>query len=936
MKKILILFLFSFMSIGGIFSQGDIKKGSTTVQIVEGNPNLISNNIPNAKYKQRLAYDNVNGVMWEFVGSDDGSVGQWLEAVNTKVENVSTDINLSDEFEYKKNGTSVFYNVMIAPINFNVNAGDTIIVYENGFVTNTITSGALNVNAGSLISVLKNGNTFNIVLISLEQGNINASNIDITNGTFVGQDLETVLENINTIANTPDGDGDSGNELQNLSVSGDDINISSGTGITKNQVNHWTKSGTKVYYNNEVAIGTTGFNKGEQLAVNGGKIHKTNDVNKYCVTGFNDNVPTTLNTDDVLIVPISGGGNRFSVNMKFFKNIVSGVSDISDISVNFYTFNGNLSNSRAINVIGNNPFSDIKLLYFGNNQYAIGLYGYNTASIVKIETEVCYKHLYSNSYTPAPNYVEQETNLTGGGSTLLPLTNSSAANKRFDIFGELSMETNELPESTKFAVLDTASGNVVGHRFFDPSLYSNQFEYDVVEEELTAINGEYVTANQFRSTNAQNFLYSNEIAVFDENGVIGKQTNYSKPIIITQNNHGFEIGDGLSYIRIEFDLANTASSLNLPLGYVEDVIDANTFLISNDNIIEKPAHGYDVGGKYFLQLDGTYAKTPSFGITFHAFTVIDENYLQYHLTQAFQNTPIIPNENQLTEFNVNEASALVIGFKTYSGNPVTVDWGDGQVQVVSDNTNVVHAYNSGSYTGKIRIISNKLDIEKLILGGSYVIDMQEIFNFMPNGAILDTGTEVKLYGDISNMPHSLNFFDIQEGYITGNLAENKLKNLTRLRAVDFSNISFNLADLSANMEYVGVTGKSNPYGNLADYNFPNCFHFDVKGNNTISGNLGQVNSPLARIFTISQGSGDLNEYSNGNISFESNPEIFIFTTSGEGLSTTDIDELFIDLAAFTWAGSKILILTGTHAAPSSASLSARNSLIAQGVSVSHN
>lgn len=586
MKKILILFLFSFMSIGGIFSQGDIKKGSTTVQIVEGNPNLISNNIPNAKYKQRLAYDNVNGVMWEFVGSDDGSVGQWLEAVNTKVENVSTDINLSDEFEYKKNGTSVFYNVMIAPINFNVNAGDTIIVYENGFVTNTITSGALNVNAGSLISVLKNGNTFNTVVISGSQGgNIDASSVDITNGTFVGQDLEQVLENLNTAANTPDGDGDSGNEIQDA----DAVNVTDGAYNGQNveqalntldAKDYWTLGAeNQISRNSKVVIGSnTGYaDKGEIQFIDGKTVQILNN-NSYVITGCNSNVPEKIDTSNVLIIPFQGGGVHVNYKIKFFNyNQVNSNNVMSEYDITCFTFNYDEVNSIGINVNGADLFYKVKIIPYGNNQYGIAFYGYNDNSISFIKTEVVVKYNYNYaSFNTLDNYLTTEKSLLIYDTEIAPVTSSDYNNRVFNVDGQLFVKN--VPNGNSDTIIVYNNGKLNKKIYNDkPYMYIDTIsliENFINTYGIAPVYSDNITSLPvLASTTNSNTLHHYYLSEHNGNGY----QIHTSDIINIKSNFNYQVNETY-YLQDDGTFDITADSNSNPN---EDYVSAVFYVIAN-------------------------------------------------------------------------------------------------------------------------------------------------------------------------------------------------------------------------------------------------------------------------------------------------------------------------------------------------------------------
>jgi hypothetical protein len=66
-------------------------------------------------------------------------------------------------------------------------------------------------------------------------------------------------------------------------------------------------------------------------------------------------------------------------------------------------------------------------------------------------------------------------------------------------------------------------------------------------------------------------------------------------------------------------------------------------------------------------------------------------------------------------------------------------------------------------------------------------------------------------------------------------------------------------------------------------------------------------------------------------------EVILIPVSSGGLSQANVDQLLIDLAASgTWLAPKLVTLTGTNAAPSSASAAAIITLTGNGVTVSHN
>ena len=125
--------------------------------------------------------------------------------------------------------------------------------------------------------------------------------------------------------------------------------------------------------------------------------------------------------------------------------------------------------------------------------------------------------------------------------------------------------------------------------------------------------------------------------------------------------------------------------------------------------------------------------------------------------------------------------------------------------------------------------------------------------------------------------------------------------------------------------------------------------FYITGNNTISGDIGNAPAGLTyfRMYGQNTISGDLENAPAGlgTLSVTGNNTISNYTTKTwttkittfkivpilpGGLDATEIDNLFIDLDADLDCSSLVITLTGTNAAPTPASQSARDNIVAEG------
>lgn len=286
------------------------------------------------------------------------------------------------------------------------------------------------------------------------------------------------------------------------------------------------------------------------------------------------------------------------------------------------------------------------------------------------------------------------------------------------------------------------------------------------------------------------------------------------------------------------------------------------------------------------------------------------------------------------EFQMLNAETFEVIIETFDGTGFSITWNDTTIISVNSSEEISHTF-SIPYSGKVRFEGlNGMQIKSMVIGGGFAFDIQQLYSFTPRLESLIMNAGIQCYGDIADKPKSLVYLDFQTGSFYGNFNKERLKNVERLRVVHGNKITFNIADFDRSIKYIGVTGKNTATGLLDSLNYPLLHHFDLKGMNTVSGDLGKVNTPLPSVFYLG-GNNTVNTYTSGNLSFISSPQIFILSGSKNTFSTEDVDALLIDLdnSSTKWKGSGLLILTGTHASPSSASSSACVSLELKGAKV---
>lgn len=230
----------------------------------------------------------------------------------------------------------------------------------------------------------------------------------------------------------------------------------------------WNEDADGINYTaDRVSIGSVQSERGEVLFVDGAIIEKTG-AKSYRYSNINNQIPATSNADDVLVIPIWGGGCYFDITINWFFYQVSTIANTaSEFNITFYGFNGNGFNSNNIRVSGHNPFSSVKLVGFGQNMYGLCFYGYNGVALNNLQVEIAYTHLYSNSFIVQENYVIRESEIVGTMTDLNPTTNEDTVENLYTVFGKIRQTVQpNLPSGTKFAVFD--ADGVIGYRDYTP------------------------------------------------------------------------------------------------------------------------------------------------------------------------------------------------------------------------------------------------------------------------------------------------------------------------------------------------------------------------------------------------------------------------------------------------------------------------------------
>lgn len=418
-------------------------------------------------------------------------------------------------------------------------------------------------------------------------------------------------------------------------------------------------------------------------------------------------------------------------------------------------------------------------------------------------------------------------------------------------------------------------------------------------------------------------------------------------ITITETAHTKQIADALYWDGNSWEKSHTANYEALPTVYVERIIDANNYVLTRENVIKVPAHGYT--GRQYLTENGTISTRPAQAIICELFTPIDDDHIQLNRAKPYAAYNLINDitTRNNTKFSVNDATTITLRIKTYDASGYLINWGDGAQTSGVSNTEHSHTYAS-SFTGFVELKGlDGIQVEEIETTGPFSVASEKLFTFAPLIEVLDLKGGGNWYGDSGLFPRFIEFFNIDRGAIFGDVTNRLSDNLKYLRCVTGCKMAVNWNKLPikngvSELEYIGLTGGSEGtlvYGDIAAVQFSNPTHIDVQGQSTLGGNLGFLgNFPI--VFNLS-GQCEINQYTakaQGGTMNYIDPAAKSFIIAGNSsLTNTEIDNILIDLDSETtsWSNSGNIIFAA-GGSRTSASDAAITSLKGKGATITIN
>ena len=236
-----------------------------------------------------------------------------------------------------------------------------------------------------------------------------------------------------------------------------------------------------------------------------------------------------------------------------------------------------------------------------------------------------------------------------------------------------------------------------------------------------------------------------------------------------------------------------------------------------------------------------------------------------------------------------------------------------------------------SVDGSDIILDNPEQITKIIADGYLVFDLPKLFRTVPNLRYLWAKNMTRSIGELKELPVSMQFFDVGEGNVRGEITLHERLETFRMNQgnqskLDVEKLPSTLVNLCVN--------ESKMYGEINE-NFPQGMkRFVSLVGNTIHGDYGKIQGLFPATFAI-KGDNTINKYSNGLVDFSrvAMQQFLHYGNIGYGLSSNDVDNLLIDLSKSTWTKMKKLEIYGYHQPRTSKSDLAVQSLQSQGVDV---
>jgi hypothetical protein len=321
-------------------------------------------------------------------------------------------------------------------------------------------------------------------------------------------------------------------------------------------------------------------------------------------------------------------------------------------------------------------------------------------------------------------------------------------------------------------------------------------------------------------------------------------------------------------------------------------------------------------------------------------------------------TKFICFESNIISGNLSSLPQTLTDFRVYGSNTII-----GNLNIIPSSLLYFYVLGSNIITGDIATLPSGL-LEFIVYGSNTTYGN---IGSLPTGLIIyqNQGSNLTI-GDISTLPVNLTYYNNQGGNQTTGDISSLPVNLTVYINIGNNTTFGNISTLPINLTYYVNQGNSATNGNISTLpvnltifanggsntttgnisTLPvNLTYYNNQGSNTTSGSLS--NLPVNIAFYLNTGLNTVNDYTAGRTWHNPMRTIMSLPTSASGgLSSTEVDNLLIDLAnVATWtvvnpaSESKLINISGNNAARTVGSPTvdaAVATLISKGVTVTTN